>query len=473
MNWKRILRIHVWMVVAVMAAEVIGAEAAQESRPNIILIYADDLGIGDVSTYFDGKIATPNIDQLAEAGIRFADAHVAASWCAPSRFALMTGTFSWRHAKQGYKLHRSGLYTMPTMFRGAGYRTAMFGKWHMGWGMTIAKEGEKKHVWPERVQGMAGDAGFDYSVILPWGHQFPPCAFIKNDVFENYDSADPITAEPVNGTWKMTGGLAAQIPFAEVAPRLQAEVLGFVHQNDPRPFFIYYAVPQVHAPYAPGEAFRGKTEIGDYGDYVVELDCFMGELVADLKKSGQWGNTLLVFTSDNGASIERALPSEVRGVHRVNGPYRDGKGCLYEGGHRIPFIATWPGRIKKESLSDETICTTDLMASFAAVLGVDLPEGAAEDSYNILPALLGKPVEQKNRIYTYESAKKKVAIRKGRWKFIDGPGGGGYDKAPADAPPYQLFDMENDPFETKNVQAQHPEIVSELRSTLNRLRSSL
>ncbi len=267
-------------------------------------------------------------------------------------------------------------------------------------------------------------------------------------------------------------GRAAQVPFTDVASRLQNEALDFIHQNDPHPFFVYYAVPQVHAPYVPDEAFRGKTEIGDYGDYVVELDCFMGELVADLKKSGQWENTLLVFTSDNGATIERALPSEVRGVHKVNGPYREGKGSLYEGGHRIPFIAVWPGQINGKAVSRETICSTDLMASFAAVLEVDLPESAARDSYNILPVFLGKPMGQQGRIYTYESAHKQVAVRKGRWKFIDGPDGGGYDKASAGASPCQLFDMENDPFETKNVQAQHPETVSELRFFLKHRKSN-
>ena len=339
----------------------------------------------------------------------------------------------------------------------------------MGWGSQVSKAGDTKHVWPEKVKGMAGDAGFDVSVILPWGHQFPPCAFIKNDVFEGYDLDDPITVEPVNGKWKMTGGLAARVPFVDIAPRLQREALNFIHQDDARPFFIYYAVPVVHDPYAPSKEFQGKTTIGAYGDYVVELDHQIGELVADLKKSGQWENTLLIFTSDNGATIERALPPEVRGVHKVNGPYRDGKGSLYEGGHRIPFIAAWPGHIPKGSVSDETICTTDLMATFAAAIGAKLPDGAAYDSCNILPALLGKPVEQKNRVYTYESAKKKVAIRKGRWKFIDGPGGGGYDKPPAGAPACQLFNLKDDPFETKNLQAKYPERVRQLKKRLTRL----
>mgnify|MGYP006267379339 CR=1 FL=1 len=447
-----------------------GLCAESDRKPNVVLVYADDLGIGDVSAYFEGgEIPTPHIDRLAEEGIRFTDAHVAASVCAPSRFALLTGTFSWRYADEGYKLYRSGLFTMADLFRGAGYRTAMFGKWHLGSASRIAREGGGKHVWPERVEGMAGDAGFDVSVILPWGHQFPPCAFIRDDVFENYDPEDPITAEPIDGEWKMTGGLAARVPPTEVAERLQREALDFIRRNAERPFFVYYAVPQVHDPYVPRPEFRGATKIGAYGDYVVELDEAVGELVRTLKETGAWENTLLVFTSDNGATIRRALPAEVRGNHSPNGPYRGGKGSLYEGGIRVPFIAVWPGHIPENTVSDEPISTTDLMATFSAMLGADLPPGAARDSYDILPILLGGSDASSKRIYVYESAKGKLALRSGPWKLIDGPGGGGFNKAVPGAPEVQLYNVRKDPYETTNLQANDPERVRSLRELLTKI----
>jgi len=458
------------LLLSAVALAATGLCAQADRKPNVVLVYADDLGIGDVSAYFEsGEIPTPHIDRLAEEGMRSTDAHVAASVCAPSRFALLTGTFSWRYADEGYKLYRSGLFTMADLFRDAGYRTAMFGKWHLGSASRIAREGGRKHVWPERVEGMAGDAGFDVSVILPWGHQFPPCAFIRDDVFDHYDPEDPITTEPVDGEWRMTGGLAARVPPEEVAGHLQREALDYIRRNASRPFFVYYAVTQVHDPYVPRPEFRGATKIGAYGDFVVELDEAVGELVRTLKETGAWENTLLVFTSDNGATIRRALPAEVRGNHSPNGPYRGGKGSLYEGGIRVPFIAVWPGHIPENTVSDEPISTTDLMATYAAMLEAELPPGAARDSYNILPILLGGSGASAKRVYVYESAKGKLALRSGPWKLIDGPGGGGFNKAKPGAPALQLFNLKSDPLETTNLQAEHPERVKELGTTLQEM----
>jgi arylsulfatase A len=494
--------LSVWLLIACAAAASVSTAASgchggeRSDKPNVIVILADDLGWGDLGAYGATKIQTPNCDRLAEEGILFTDAHSADAVCSPSRYSVLTGRYAWRTwLKNGILVEHMplliepGRLTLPAMFQRFGYTTGCIGKWHLGWGNEINAD------FNGEVAPGPLECGFDYFFGIPFSHQSDPLynVYVENrrvvGLKPGDDLHDPQTLQRVTRV------------LHETASTLSAKAVEFIEHNKNRPFFLYYPTVNVHNPWTPGRKFRGSTPIGPYGDFVVELDWAVGEVLDALDRFGLTDRTLVVVTSDNGANVYGGAEG-----HDPNGPWRGTKGEIYEGAHRVPFIARWPGWIPPDTTSDETICLTDLMATCAAILHFELPHDAGEDSYNILPAMLCEPYDRPIREATvHHSVTGMFAIRQGHWKLIEGRGGGGlYQpdswaqiKAPArskprrdprtgefepvwyDFPspipkpgelPGQLYNLDSDPHESVNVWRGHPDVVKRLQELLDRYR---
>ncbi len=462
------------------------------SPPNIVLILADDLGFGDVGCQnAESKIPTPNLDRLAGEGMRFVDAHTPSAVCSPTRYGILTGRYCWRS-----RLKESVLWpwdpplieaerlTLPGLLRQHGYRTACIGKWHLGWNWPFVKEVDKSRDravpadaidWSKPIGEGPITRGFDcyFGDDVP---NFPPYVFIENDRTLGVPSAQKPkemfgSPGPMLPGWKLDAVMPAITRKAvDWVGRVAAE-------PDSRPFFLYFPLTAPHTPIAPAAEFKGRSQAGDYGDYVAEVDWAVGEILQALSKHGLAENTLVLFTSDNGpenSAYERAQ----RYQHYSMGSLRGLKRDTWEGGHRVPFIARWPGHIPAGALSREVICLTDLMATGAALVGTALPENAGEDSYNILPALLGtrsaRPIRE---AVVHHSCSGRFAIRRGDWVFIDAPTGDD-NREPAwfkeergYAPhglPGELYNLTEDLGERKNRYAEHPELVKELKGLLEK-----
>ncbi len=466
-------------------------------KPNVVVILADDLGYGDLHCYGAEKIPTPHCDRLAHEGMRFTDAHSPSAVCSPTRYGVLTGRYGWRSWLKNWVLleHMPLLIetdrlTLPAMFEKKGYVTGGVGKWHLGWGREIETD------FNGEVTPGPCEVGFDYFFGVPFSHNSSPRlqVFIENRRIVGLKPGEAIDEVAVQQR--------VMRRLEDTAIKLSEAAVQFIERNQERPFFLYYPTTNIHFPITPNERFRGKSQAGIYGDFVVEFDWAVGQVLATLDRLGLTENTLVILTSDNGA---RPHP-DMRG-HRPNGDLRGTKRQIYEGGHRVPLIARWPGRIKPGSLSDETVCLTDLMATCAAVVEYQLPNGAAEDSYNMLPVLLGHDVQHPVREATlHHSITGMFAIRQGRWKLIDGFGNGDagdfgaagasgkgrpvrdpqtgqfrdllYDFGPLPQPatgldklgqpPGQLYDLQADPQETRNLWNEKPEVVAHLQQLLQR-----
>jgi len=475
-------------------------------RVNIIFILADDLGYGDVRCYDPehAKVPTPNIDRLAEQGMRFTDAHTSASLCSPSRYGLLTGRFSWRTPMRTHVLRVYGSplittdrLTLPRMLQQHGYHTGCFGKWHLGWDWPLRqKDGSILHAPADKfLQERLGEPvfeqpigqgpttrGFDryFGVDVP---NFPPYTFLENDRM----LAAPTARKTVNDRvhWGPPGPMAPGWQFDRILPGIVEKTEDYLAQRaqDKKPFFIYMPLTSPHEPIAPSEPFRDKSGISDVADFIMETDAALGRVMAALQKHGLADNTLLLFTSDNGhCSYTGLAPFYDRG-HRVGGPYRGYKGNISEGGHRVPLVVRWPGVVKPGTRCDQLVCLSDLMATCAEMLRVKLPDNAAEDSVSFLPLLRGKdrPIR---RDLVHQCYSELLAIRQGPWKLALCAGDGTERRmcnekdAPHDTSekearerglaPVQLYNVVDDPGETKNLQAEHPEIVQRLRGLLEK-----
>ena len=476
------------------------AAPASDGHPNIVVILADDMGYGDVKcNYPDGRIPTPHLDRLASQGMRFTDAHAPSSLCTPTRYALLTGRYAWRtRLKAGVlwqydkPLIEEGRLTLPGMLRQHAYRTAAIGKWHLGmdWPFSSTEAAKKvaKHKdsatcadidWSKPISGGPTDRGFDYyfGVNVP---NFSPYAFIQND---------RLVGPAPTREFPNIGGRLSQLPGPgqagfdrkQVAPTLAKKACEWIDASAKtgKPFFLYLALTGPHSPIIPNDEFKGKSGVGDYGDWVMEMDRTVGEVVATLKRAGVAGNTLVVFTSDNGPEIWNY--EEARDYkHYAMGPLRGVKQDTWEGGHRVAFIACWPGHIPAGTTNPEIICHSDMMATAAAIVGATLPANAGEDSYNILPALLGKKLDKPLRDATvHHSGNGSLAIRQGNWVFIDAKSGGvrkepewfqrerGYHDAPNNFPGV-LYDLSQDVAERRNLYGEHPDVAKRLKTLLER-----
>ncbi len=474
--------------------------------PNIVIILADDLGYGDPQVYnSESKIPTPNIDNLAKQGMRFTDAHTPSSVCTPTRYGLLTGRFAWRT-----ELKKSVLWmwdkpliapdrlTFPKMLKTKNYTTACIGKWHLGWRWPAnAGEGYMNDTIPIGDYGLKGrnglwkfidftkplgggplEAGFDYY----FGDDVPN--FAPYTFFENNTLVKTPDLNKPNDMYGGLGPMAEGWKLEEVMPEITKRAVSYIEEQSQKdqPFFLYFALTAPHTPIAPTDDFKGKSEAGLYGDFVHEVDWSVGQIVEALKKSGKLENTLLIFTSDNGSPQRDgtnkggAIASVKKYGHDPSRPWRGMKADIWEGGHRVPFIASWPGKIEEGAISDQVICLTDVMSSVASILGIEKGSKSMEDSYDISPILFGTDQPVRENI-VHHSIDGTFAIRQGPWKLILGKDSGGFsrnlkiDGIPVDADG-QLYDLSNDPGELNNLYAQHPEIVMDLTGILDQYKSS-
>ncbi|MES2393998.1 MAG: arylsulfatase [Acidobacteriota bacterium] len=470
------------------------APKASGPRPNVVIILADDLGLGDLSCYGATKVQTPIIDKFASQGIQFSDAHAATAVCCPSRYSVLTGRYCWRTALKddcifGHDtlLIEEDRMTIGSMLQSAGYKTACIGKWHLGFGRDYPD-------WNGELKPGPLEVGFDHYFGIPVTNAQKPDVYIENHRVVNLDPKDPIRLGADSKTNKMTGGTAARYNPEELCMTETAKAVKYIETTDKSsPFFLYFTPSNVHAPFTPHPRFHGKSGCGLYGDFIMEFDWCVGEILSALDRAGVADNTLVILSSDNGAPYERV--SWDRGL-RANLDYLGQKTDIWEGGHRVPFIARWPGKIPANTQSNELICLIDLIASIADIIKFPLPHDAAPDSVSVLPALLGrqggeKPVREGALILaSYEGM---LAVREGPWMCILGVGSGGtmtdYSRhhegfsleetgmtttgwarqgcmADPKLPRGQLYNLETDHRESKNVYEDHPEIVERLTNIL-------
>jgi arylsulfatase A-like enzyme len=502
-NPRMPLRASLASIVIACCVAAGGAVApAGADHPNIVVILADDMGYGDVKcNYPDGKIPTPHLDRLASQGMRFTDAHAPSSLCTPTRYAVLTGQYAWRtRLKAGVlweydkPLIEERRLTLPAMLRQHGYRTAAVGKWHLGLNWPFASAESAKKIaknrdsatcadidWSKPISGGPTDRGFDYyfGVNVP---NFSPYAFVKNDRLVGPAPTEQVPR--IDGRLsQLPGPGQAGFNRKQVAPTLAKKACEWIEVSAKtgKPFFLYLALTGPHSPIIPNDEFKGKSGIGDYGDWVMEMDWTVGEVVAALTRAGVAENTLLIFTSDNGPEIWNY--EEARDYkHYAMGPLRGVKQDTWEGGHRVPFIARWPGHVPADTTNAEVICHSDLMATTAAIVGATLPVNAGEDSYNILPALRGEKLAKPLREATvHHSGNGSLAIRQGNWVFIDAKSGGarkepewfkrerGYSDAPNKFPGV-LYDLSQDLAERRNLYGEHPDVVERLKALLDKYR---
>lgn len=479
------------------------------TKPNIVILYADDLGFGDVGCYGASGIPTPNLDRLAERGMRFTEGHATAATCTPARYSLLTGSYPWRNpgaqilTGDAPLIIPPGSHTLPEMLRRVGYATGIVGKWHLGLG-------DGQIDWNQAIDGTPLDVGFDRSYIMAATNDRVPCVYLDGRTVVGADPADPIAVsyaaenpfagEPtgrdnpemlrvrhsnghdmsiVNGVGRigyMKGGRAALWRDEEMAEVFLAEATAFVTANRAKPFFLYYALHQPHVPRLPSPRFAGATARGARGDVIVELDWCVGQLLDTLDRLGITDNTIVLFSSDNGPVLDDGYADaavERCGDHRPAGPLRGGKYSLYDGGNRVPFILRWPG-VVRPGTSDALVCQVDLLASFAALLGIALPPDAALDSENVLAALLGQSAHGREELVT-EGIGARTAIREGRWVLIPPhPGAASWDGGLTETgydPEPQLFDFTADIGQRRNVAREQPELVSRLTERLRGIRA--
>ena len=476
---------------------------AQQRRPNVVLIYADDLGYGDVSSYGARALQTPNIDRLAREGLRFTDAHSPAATCTPSRYALLTGEYAWRKPGTGVLPGDAALVvdtartTLPKLFQKAGYVTGVVGKWHLGLGPKGGPD------WNGLVAPGPREVGFDSSFVMAATGDRVPTVYVEDGRVVSLDPKDPIRvrydervgdwptgrANPellkmhpshghdmtiVNGISRigfMTGGQAALWKDEDMADVFTARALAFLDKNRERAFFLYFALHDPHVPRVPHPRFAGKSGMGPRGDAIVQADWCVGEVLNALERLKLANDTLVLFTSDNGPVVDDGYKDdavEKLGSHTPAGPLRGGKYSNFEAGTRVPFVVRFPGRVKP-GVSSALVSQVDFLASFGGFVGAQPAE--PRDSEDVMPALLG--TTEKGRETLVEQAGS-LALRDGNWKYIE-PGKGRALNPETrtelgNATEPQLYDLASDLGETRNLAAAQPERVRRMQETLRRIR---
>ena len=470
-------------------------------KPNIVFVLADDLGYGDVKCLnAQGKIATPNYDRLAAQGMIFSDAHSSSAVCTPTRYGILTGRYNWRsRLKSGVMggmsppLIEAGRLTVPAFLKTQGYRTAAIGKWHLGFewprkdgtppftdGIETGAQGWNADFAKPITRGPL-TAGFDYYFGIAGSLDMVPYTFIENDrvaALPTTDKAFPMMLGRPGGQTRK-GPAAADFEDVDVLPTLTRKAVEYIGQRaadakNGTPFFLYLPLNSPHTPIAPTPEWRGKSGLNPYADFVMETDATVGAVLDVIEKNGLAENTLFIATSDNGCSPEAKFAELLAKGHNPSAQFRGTKADIFDGGHHIPFIARWPAHVKPGSVSDQIICLNDLFATCAEILGGALPDNAAEDSVSILPALEGRAKAPLREAIVHHSINGSFAIRQGNWKLELCADSGGWSAprpntlATKDLPPVQLYDLATDIGESKNVQAEHPEIVARLTKLLEK-----
>jgi len=454
--------------------------------PNIVYILADDLGIGDVSCY-NPKSAwpTPHLDRLAREGLRFDAAHSASALCTPSRYALLTGRYAWRGSLkqgvlQGYHpaLIEAGRLTVAAFLQQHGYTTAVFGKWHLGLNWVRNGPALENLDFAQPFSAGPTTRGFDRFFGISASLDMPPYVWLDQDRATSVPTAT-VSDSPVPKLWR-GGPIGADFKMDDVQPRLIEKSLAFIAEHaaakDAKPFFLYLPLASPHTPILPSKEFIGKTPTS-YGDFVAHMDADLGRILDALETHGLARNTLVIFTSDNGFAPAADVPAHARLGHDPSAGYRGFKSDLFEGGHRVPFIARWPATVPASTTTDALVGQLDLFATCADLVGAPVPADTAEDSVSFLPLLRGEKPNSKSRTaLVSHSAEGRFAIQSGPWKLLLWPGSGGWSSptpAPsvwlnttatdlATLPPFQLYDLNSDPAEKTNLAATHPEIVRRL-----------
>ena len=447
-----------FLLLPLLSSVALGAE-----KPNIVYIICDDLGYGDVHCLAPetSKIPTPHADRLAREGMVFTDAHSGSSVCSPTRYGLMTGRYSWRTrlqsgVVQGFapSLIAADRPTVASFLKEQGYHTAAIGKWHLDFeyldpetGERYAKQDYKKPPVGARIPDGPIHRGFDY--YHGFHHARDMEAVIENDRVIAHDDV------------------------INMLPRLTREAVDYIHSRAgaDEPFFLYVPLGSPHTPIVPTPEWEGKSGLGKYGDFVMQTDNVVGEVSAALEEHGLTNNTLFIFTSDNGCSKAAGIKQLADQGHLVSAHLRGSKADIWDGGHRIPFIVRWPGKVEPGSTSDQLICLTDLFATVAEIVGADVPAGSCEDSVSFLPALSGEPIVSTRAGVIHHSISGHFAYRQDNWKLILARGSGGWtspkeNEVPAGSPDAQLYDLAADPSEKKNLVNEQPETVTRLLAQL-------
>ncbi len=478
---------------------------AANRPPNVVIMYADDLGYGDLSCYGAERVRTPNIDRLAASGIRFTHAHSPSATCTPSRYAMMTGEYAWRKPGTGVLpgdarlIIEPGRYTLPSMLKRAGYQTGVVGKWHLGLGAGNLD-------WNGEIKPGPKEIGFDYSFLIPATGDRVPCVYTENGRVVGLDPNDPIQVdytkpignEPtgkanpellkmhpshghdmtiVNGISRigyMTGGKSARWVDEDMADVITQKAVQYINSHRANPFFLYFSTHDIHVPRAPHKRFAGRTGMGPRGDAILSLDWSVGQLIDTLERNRLMENTLVVFSSDNGPVVDDGYKDdavEKLGSHKPRGPLRGGKYSMYDGGTRVPFLVSWKGKVKPGA-SNALVSQIDLLSSLAGLTGQKLPDDAAPDSFDVLPALMGQSGQGRDHLVEHAGG---LSLIQGDWKVIEARKGPktnltGNELGNSETP--QLFNLAADIGEQNDLAAKHPERVQTMLGEIARIRAT-
>lgn len=460
-----------------------------QQRPNIVIILADDLGYGDVSFYNENAaFETPNIDRLGAAGVAFTRAYTTSAVCTPTRYGLLTGRYNWRSTlKSGVTWGYSGplisgtRMTLADMLQAENYETAFIGKWHLGWDWPFAGERpdnlDNPDIRPEvdfgrPIENGPNDRGFSYSYSIPASLDMPPYVYVENNQPTTIPE-DTTVNHDEKSFWRK-GLTGSDFRHTDVLPHLTTKTVEYINEQAANgdPFFVYFALPAPHTPILPTSEHLGESNANLYGDFMLQVDGVVGRVVDALEANGLFDDTIVIFTSDNGASPRADFEELQQAGHDPSYIYRGHKADIYEAGLRVPFLVSWPNGIEEAFTTDETISTADFMATFAELTGASLPDDAAEDSYSVLPVLKQQAYEKPLREATVlHSIDGRFAIIKEEWKLILWPGSGGwsYPNTKEDLrglPAFQLYNLEKDPGEEFNLVHMYPDKVKELKALL-------
>lgn len=497
MKSRNLNKIALALLIALYAGVLLSG--AMEQKPNIIFILADDLGYGDVGCFNpQSKIPTPNIDKLAKEGIRFTDAHSSSAVCTPTRYSIITGRYNWRSKlQQGVlgglspRLIEQGRLTVAELLRKNGYYTACIGKWHLGMDWKIQKGKDvnvfgvenPNQVWnvdySKTIKNGPNSVGFDYYFGISASLDMVPYTFIENNKVVEIPTTNvcfPMVYGKENPTTRKGPGAVGFNPD-DVLPTLTKKAIDFIQKRKPfaekgKPFFLYLAFASPHTPIAPQKQWLGKSGINPYCDFVMQTDDAVGQILKALENSGLSSNTIIFFASDNGCAPLADFPALIARGHNPSYIFRGAKADIFEGGHRIPLIVRWDGKIKPGLQYNHTVCLVDFMATCAEIIGAKLPDNAAEDSVSLVPAFNGNLEKPVHEAVVHHSVNGSFAIRQGKWKLILCSGSGGWSQPRPNSaeakklPPIQLYDLENDIGETKNLCNEYPDVVKKLSMLL-------